>query len=172
MRATPTLPTLRQSLSKAAILLITASWPGAAEADCDRQQRAAEAGLRWHTEIMVASLLCNSDPKAYSGPQGPYALYRLVTARHSRIIGLWEQQIASKAGLERFDTWRTELANDVTRADLQKASMIGIDAYCAYAKRVIDQAMRLSSQEVLARATPEPSASVACTWIQTSETAR
>ena len=165
-------PALRRSLSMAAILFVTASWPVAAAADCDRQQLAAETGLRRHTEIMVASLLCSSDPRAVSGPQGPYTLYLLFTARHSRIIGTWEQQIIRKAGQERFDTWRTELANDVARADLQRASAIGMEAYCTYARRVIEQAMRFSSQEVFALATPEPIASVACTRIQTSETVR
>ncbi len=166
------MPALRQSLSMTAIVLTTASWPLVAGAECDRQQLAAEAGLRRHTEIMVASLLCDSDPLAFSGSQRPYALYRLFTARHSRIIGAWEQHIALKTGQERFDTWRTELANDVTRADLQRASAIGISSYCLYARSVIEQAMRLSSQEVHALALPEPSASVACTWIQTSGTVR
>ncbi|HYG86936.1 MAG TPA: hypothetical protein VD978_11820 [Azospirillum sp.] len=147
MRSTPG---ARLFILTTAILFIAVSWPFLAKADCDRQKLAAEAALRRHTEIMVASLLCDSYSRSFFGGQRPYALYRVFTARHSQLIGDWERQLALKAGQEQFDFWRTELANEVARADLQRASAVGTDAYCAYAKGVIETAMRLSRQEVLA----------------------
>lgn len=167
MRRLPNPP--RLSLLAAAALLV--AMPHGAKAQCDTERLAAEAALLRHTELMVSSLLCDSDPRSVQGTQRPYALYRVFTARHSRIIGIWERQLAARTGQENFDFWRTELANEVVRSDMRRVSTIGIDAYCARAKGAIQAAMRLSGEEVLAFATPEPLAATACAQVQTSERA-
>lgn len=153
----------------AALIITTGSWTVPVNAGCDKAELAAEAALLKHTQIMVTSLLCDAYSTRVSGEQRPYALYKAFTNRHRRALADWETLVASKIGQAQFDFWRTELANEVSRAEVQKASAMGKDVYCEGATGAVKAAMRLSDRDVLAFAALEPGEAARCATVEMSE---
>ena len=153
----------------AALMISITTGAFQARAACDKEQLAAEAALLKHTQIMVTSLLCDSHSKQAYRKQGPYALYKTFTDRHRRALANWETQVMSKMGQTQFDFWRTELANEVSRTEVQRASAVGKEFYCEGAIVAIEEAMRLSGHDVLAFAMLGPGDMARCAIVEMSE---
>jgi hypothetical protein len=75
----------------------------------------------------------------------------------------------SKVGLTQFDFWRTELANEVSRAEVQRAATVGKELYCEGAAVAVEDAMRLSDRDVHAFATLGSGDMARCAVVEISE---
>ncbi len=87
----------------------------------------AEQLIRMHTEMMVVGLTCRS----VVPEKNPFGIYQdfsvknraLLSSSEATMVGHYKR---SGGGLKQFDTYRTELANEVSR----RAATIGIPQYC------------------------------------------
>jgi len=107
----------------------------------------ADQALRLHTELMVIGLKCQ---KVYQ-EQNPFGAYIDFTNRHrtvlagseKRLIGFYQRTAGGNA-TQRFDTFRTSLANEVSR----RAATIGNTEYCEALVPLARQAAALSEAEL------------------------
>ena len=107
----------------------------------------ADRLLELHTELMVIGLKCRS---AYPA-ENPFGVYNEFTRLHrSALAGAERQMIEHFRGqsggnaTRRFDTFRTELANQASR----RAAEIGETEYCALMVPLAVRAPALSDAEV------------------------
>lgn len=96
----------------------------------NRAEHAAEQTLRMHTELMVTGLTCQS----VMPDKTPYAKYQEFTVKNRSLISKAEaamidhyKRTVGGNATRSFDTFRTELANEVSR----RAATIGTTTYCA-----------------------------------------
>ncbi len=102
----------------------TTSRPGACYS---RSEHAAEQLMRMHTEMMVVGLTC----RTVVPEKNPFGLYQdfsvknraLLSSSEATLIGFYKK---TGGGVRQFDTYRTELANEISR----RAATIGIPQYC------------------------------------------
>lgn len=122
-------------------------------------EHAAEQMIRLHTEMMITGLTCQQ-----SMPQkAPFAKYQEFTTKNRSALSKAESQMIDhfrKAGkgnaTSRFDTYRTEVANEVSR----RASIIGTDNYCKTFVPRVENAMSLTSDDLRILTADEKSAGV------------
>ncbi|AWK89072.1 hypothetical protein [Azospirillum thermophilum] len=94
----------------------------------NRNEHAAEQALRMHTEMMVVGLTCRD---VYP-EEKPYDLYQNFTIKNRATLSSSEATMIDYFrkhggnGTKQFDTYRTELANEVSR----RAAVIGRGEYC------------------------------------------
>ena len=118
----------------------------AAEFDADRL-------LELHTELMVIGLKCQS---AYP-VERPFDAYNAFTRQHREMLSEAERRMIAYFrrqggnGTRAFDTFRTELANDVSR----HARLLGETGYCAVMVPLAVQTPALSEEAVLKLLTDE-----------------
>ncbi|MGF7178263.1 hypothetical protein [Azospirillum doebereinerae] len=111
--------------AKPAAAKTTAAKPGACYS---RSEHAAEQLMRMHTEMMVVGLTC----KSVVPEKNPFGLYQdfsvknraMLSSSEATLIGYYKKTGGN--GTQKFDTFRTELANEVSR----RAATIGIPQYC------------------------------------------
>ncbi|MBP2228682.1 hypothetical protein J2847_001973 [Azospirillum agricola] len=111
--------------SKPAAAKASASKPGACYS---RSEHAAEQLMRMHTEMMVVGLTC----KSVVPEKNPFGTYQdfsvknraLLSSSEATLIGHYKKTGGN--GTAKFDTFRTELANEISR----RAATIGIPQYC------------------------------------------
>lgn len=93
-----------------------------------RAEHAAEQTIRMHTEMMVVGLSCRD----VMPDQKPFDLYQNFTVKHRATISSSETALMGffnrhgGGGTRQFDTFRTELANEISR----RAATIGTANYC------------------------------------------
>ena len=107
----------------------------------------AEQGLRLHTELMVIGLKCQDGYKE----KDPFGAYRDFTRLQKTVLSAWEKRLIEyfrRSGggnpTARFDTFRTTLANDVSR----RATTIGNTDYCEIMVPLAAQAAALSEADL------------------------
>ena len=134
-RRTSTISTPRRVAVAATLAILGLSSLGVAEANAKnvcytRAEHAAEQILRMHTEMMVIGLSCQQVmPTA-----APFKVYQDFTVKHradlskaeSTMQGHFRKHVSGNA-TKNFDSYRTELANEVSR----RASTIGRGHYCS-----------------------------------------
>ncbi|MBI1207825.1 MAG: hypothetical protein GC191_11110 [Azospirillum sp.] len=105
--------------------------PAIAAQDCfSKAEFEADQALRVHTELMVIGLKCH---KTYHD-QDPFGHYAEFTHANAGPLRQWErtmvghfQKVGGGNATKRFDTYRTELANETS----QRSLMIPAADYCA-----------------------------------------
>lgn len=121
--------TAKQPAAKAAAPAKPAAAKAAKPGACyTRSEHAAEQLMRMHTEMMVVGLTC----KSVVPEKNPFGLYQdfsvknraLLSNSEAALIGYYKKTGGN--GVQKFDTFRTELANEVSR----RAATIGIPQYC------------------------------------------
>lgn len=117
----------------------------------------AEAGLHLHTQVMVRALFCQKNGKAEGEsdfPSGsPMRAYADFTQQHRGLLSDWERVLIAKKGLGKFDTWRTETANKISRSEGAVTTSMDSDVYCATARRQAETLMAMSTDDLTASAT-------------------
>lgn len=145
---------LSASLSALALAVVVASAAGSALAAVPKSpvlacynptEFEADQALRLHTELMVIGLKCQ---EAYK-EKDPFGAYRDFTTRQKTALGSWEKRLIAHFGhggngTARFDTFRTELANQVSR----RAAAIGNSEYCEVMVPLAVQAAALSEPDL------------------------
>lgn len=113
----------------------------------NRSEHAAEQLIRMHTEMMIAGLTC----KDVVPEKAPFAKYQEFTVKNRPTISKAEGELmghfrrtAKGNATNKFDTYRTEVANEVSR----RASIIGTENYCKTFVPRVEQAISLSPDEV------------------------
>ena len=137
MAATPALAAKKKPHSR----------PSGGEACYSQAEFEADLMLELHTELMVIGLKCRS---AYPA-ENPFGVYNEFTRlQRSRLTGAERQiigyfrRLGEGDSTRRFDTFRTELANQVSR----RAAEIGETEYCALMVPLAVKAPALSDAEV------------------------
>lgn len=112
-----------------------------------RSQHAAEQLIRMHTEMMVVGLTCQS----VMPERAPFAKYQDFTVKNRPLISKAEGEIMTflgngnkGAGTRKFDMYRTEMANEISR----RAAVIGTPLYCSTFVDRSQVALSLSPDEV------------------------
>lgn len=111
-----------------AILPVAAQAQGKAPACYNRKEHAAEQMVRLHTELMVIGLTCQSIFPEHN----TFVKYQEFTIKNRPILSEAEGalighfQRTGGGGTKRFDTFRTELANEISR----RVGVIGSYSYC------------------------------------------
>ncbi|MEI6558750.1 MAG: hypothetical protein WCO00_10110 [Rhodospirillaceae bacterium] len=120
---------------------------GGGEACYSQAEFEADQVLELHTELMVIGLKCRT---AYPA-ENPFGAYHEFTRRHRSMISAAERQVmdhlrhaGGRGATQQFDSFRTELANQVSR----RAAMIGETGYCALMVPLAVQAPALSDADV------------------------
>lgn len=114
----------KPAAAKPAVAKTSATKPGACYS---RSEHAAEQLMRMHTEMMVIGLTC----RTVVPEKKPFDLYQdfsvknraLLSNSEATLIGFYKK---TGGGVRQFDTYRTELANEISR----RAATIGIAQYC------------------------------------------
>lgn len=129
----------RRCISLLMPLVLGAASAVAAPAPCftAEEVEAAEA-IRFHTDLMVASLVC----RPLRGDHDSYDRYRAFTRKHEGLFAAYERTLINRfARLEsggdpvrRFDTYRTELANALS----DRAATTPLPSLCAGHAAVMD----------------------------------
>lgn len=94
----------------------------------NRKEHAAEQLMRMHTELMVMGLTCDSIFPEYK----TFAKYQEFTVKNRKMLSEAEAtlighfQRTGGGGTAKFDTYRTELANQISR----RVGVIGSWSYC------------------------------------------
>lgn len=125
--------TLSRAVAAFTAVLVAGSAVSAAAAEktvCySRAEHAAEQLIRLHTELMVIGLSCQSIAPA----ENPFGKYQQFTVKNdsllsnaTKVLEGHFRKVASGNPSRRFDTFRTELANEISR----RASIIGTSMYC------------------------------------------
>jgi len=99
---------------------------GGGEACYSRAAFEADQILELHTELMIVGLKCRA---AYP-LENPFGVYNDFTRQHRSLIAGAEHLVIEQfhgRGTQQFDSFRTELANQVSR----RAALIGETDYCA-----------------------------------------
>ncbi|HYG86622.1 MAG TPA: hypothetical protein VD978_10215 [Azospirillum sp.] len=147
-------PSFRRRLRAASALIMAGaiagvSLPAAAapKACYTRPVHAAEQMIRLHTEMMITGLTCQQ----VMPDKAPFAKYREFTNKNRTILSKAEGQLiehfrkqAKGNATSRFDTYRTEVANEVSR----RASIIGTDNYCKTFVPRVETAMSLTLEDL------------------------
>lgn len=112
-----------------------------------RAEHAAEQLIRMHTEMMVVGLTCQSVMPDLK----PFDAYHAFTVKNRDLISSNEavliqhfRKTASGNPTRRFDTYRTELANEISR----RAATIGTNIYCAEFVQRLKSAGELSNDDI------------------------
>ena len=124
------------------------SKPAAGGEGCySRAEFEADQLLELHTELMVIGLKCRS---AYP-VENPFAVYHEFTRLHRSMVSEAERQMmdhfrrhGGRGATQQFDSFRTELANQVSR----RAALIGETGYCAVMVPLVVRTPTLSDAEV------------------------
>ncbi|WP_051340704.1 hypothetical protein [Azospirillum halopraeferens] len=94
-----------------------------------RAEHAAEQAIRMHTELMVIGLTCQSVAAA----ENPFGKYQDFTIKHRAFISDQEKVLiehfrktARGNPTRAFDSFRTELANEISR----RSAIVGTNIYC------------------------------------------
>jgi hypothetical protein len=91
-----------------------------------RAEHAAEQFIRLHTEMMTVGLYC----KELAAKDDPYGMYQRFTIDHRSDLAAAEKVLidfyARNGGRAKFDTFRTELANELSR----RSAFINVGIYC------------------------------------------
>ncbi len=120
-----------------------------AQANCfNREEVAAEQGLRIHSELMQIGLNCMGilrQPNLYSD-------YRQFTKQNNAVITGWENTLTSYFartgggnGQTEFHDYRTRIANQMSSS----AARMRPDVFCHNHVRRLNSAMRMSQQDVM-----------------------
>jgi len=114
----------KPAVSKPAVSKASSAKPGACYT---RSEHAAEQLMRMHTEMMVVGLTC----KSVVPEKNPFGLYQDFSVKNRSLLSNSEATLIGHykktgGGLRQFDTYRTELANEISR----RAATIGIPQYC------------------------------------------
>ena len=120
---------------------------GGGESCYSQSEFEADQILELHTEMMVIGLKCRS---AYPA-ENPFGVYHDFTRSHRSLLGEAERRMidffrrqGGRGATQQFDTFRTELANQVSR----RAALIGETAYCAVMVPLVVQTPALSDAGV------------------------
>lgn len=112
-----------------------------------RSEHAAEQLIRLHTEMMVVGLTCQS----VVPEQNPFGKYHEFTVKNRAAISASEGLLIAhfrktKSGnpTRNFDTYRTELANEVSR----RSATIGVGVYCSELVDRVKNAVSLTSEDI------------------------
>lgn len=111
-----------------ATALAQAKAPAKAPACYNRKEHAAEQMVRLHTELMVIGLTCQSIFPEHN----TFVKYQEFTIKNRAVLSEAEGALISHfqrnggGGTSRFDTYRTELANQISR----RVGVIGSYSYC------------------------------------------
>lgn len=111
-----------------ATALAQAKAPAKAPACYNRKEHAAEQMVRLHTELMVIGLTCQSIFPEHN----TFVKYQEFTIKNRAMLSEAEGALISHfqrnggGGTNRFDTYRTELANQISR----RVGVIGSYSYC------------------------------------------
>lgn len=131
----------------------------AAQACYSRSESAAEQLIRLHTEMMIAGLAC----KDVVPEKAPFAKYQEFTVKNRPAISKAEGELMShfrRTGkgnaTNQFDTYRTEVANEVSR----RAAIIGTDNYCKTFVPRAESALSLTSDDLRVLTADEKGAGV------------
>lgn len=91
-----------------------------------RTEHAAEQLLRLHTEIMTVGLYC----KEINAADDPFGMYQRFTVANRIVLSDAEKTLMAfytkNGGKAKFDTFRTELANEASR----RSAIINVGVYC------------------------------------------
>ncbi len=112
-------------LSFSAAAATTQKKASAASKACySHTELAAEQMLRMHTELMITGLTC----RQVMPDKAPFDKYQEFTVKNRDALSTAEKQMTAlfRRQSKNFDTYRTELANEVSR----RASIIGTANYC------------------------------------------
>jgi hypothetical protein len=150
------LPRLRRPLRHAvaaAMAALLATGPAlaaapAAKAVCySRNEYAAEQAIRLHTELMVIGLTCQQS----LADKNPFGKYQEFTVKNRSFISSNEGVMIEhfrRSGIgnptRRFDMFRTELANEISR----RAAIITSGIYCAAYGEMARSAIGLPQDEI------------------------
>lgn len=127
----PALANTSQTAAKPAAAKPAAAKPAKglkAPACYSRAEHAAEQTIRMHTEMMVVGLSCREVMPEHK----PFDLYQSFTVKNRATISGSEAALMKffnkngGNGTRQFDTFRTELANEISR----RAATIGTANYC------------------------------------------
>ncbi len=120
----------------------------APEACYSQAEFQADQVIEFHTELMVIGLKCRT---AYP-KENPFAAYHEFTRTHRSLVTGAEREVmeffrrkGGRAATQQFDTFRTELANLVSR----RAALIGETDYCAFMVPLAIKTPALSDADVL-----------------------
>lgn len=112
-----------------------------------RAEHAAEQLIRLHTEMMVVGLTCQS----VVPDQNPFGKYHEFTVKNRATLSASEAVLIdhfrkSKSGnaTRNFDTYRTELANEVSR----RSATIGVGVYCSELVDRVKNAVSLTAEDI------------------------
>ncbi|NYZ11699.1 hypothetical protein HL658_03990 [Azospirillum sp. RWY-5-1] len=112
-----------------------------------RAEHAAEQLIRLHTEMMVVGLTCQS----VVPEQNPFGKYHEFTVKNRAAISSSEALLIdhfrkTKSGnaTRSFDTYRTELANEVSR----RSATIGVGVYCSELVDRVKNAVTLTADDL------------------------
>ncbi|WP_448189785.1 hypothetical protein [Azospirillum sp. sgz301742] len=118
-----------------------------AKACYSRSEHAAEQLIRMHTEMMITGLTC----KDVAPEKAPFAKYQEFTVKNRPSISKAEGEMMShfrKVGkgnaTNQFDMYRTEVANEISR----RATIIGTENYCQTFLPRVENAVKLTPDEV------------------------
>ncbi|SMH40282.1 hypothetical protein SAMN02982994_1598 [Azospirillum lipoferum] len=115
----------KPAAAKPAAAKASVSKPGACYS---RSEHAAEQLMRMHTEMMVVGLTC----KSVVPEKNPFGTYQDFSVKNRALLSNSEATLINHYkktggnGTAKFDTFRTELANEISR----RAATIGIPQYC------------------------------------------
>lgn len=123
----------------------------------NRAEYAAEQTIRLHTEIMVIGLTCQS----VMPEQNPFSQYQKFTVKNESIISAATKVLeghfrrtSTGNPSRRFDTFRTEMANEISR----RAAIIGTGMYCQEFVERAKNALALSADDIKVLTADEKSA--------------
>lgn len=112
-----------------------------------RSEHAAEQLIRLHTEMMVVGLTCQS----VVPDQNPFGKYHEFTVKNRAAISASEglliahfRKTKSGNATRNFDTYRTELANEVSR----RSATIGVGVYCSELVDRVKNAVSLTPEDI------------------------
>ncbi|WP_119678645.1 hypothetical protein [Indioceanicola profundi] len=138
--------------------------PALAKPVCFTEAEAeAEEAIRLHTELMVIGLTCQESAPA--GQLSLFARYRQFTDQHQTAIRAWEKaliahfkRVGKGSATKLFDSYRTSLANEISR----RAIALSNPVFCAAYVPLAEKALTLTSAELGQRlSAPEQGVQVA-----------
>ena len=126
--STGSAPGLRALCLAGAVAGLLVAGPAWAKPDClTKSEFEADQAIRLHSAMMVAGLKCH---QAYKD-RNPFGQYADFTHSHAAELRRWEATMIAHfrkvgGGVQGFDTYRTEVANEISRV----TQPIPFEQYC------------------------------------------
>ncbi|MDP9196885.1 MAG: hypothetical protein M3O22_09040 [Pseudomonadota bacterium] len=134
----------------AVAMAVSVAGPALAASQClTRAQYDAERAIRYHNELMVVALTCQTrmpEKSLFSG-------YKAFTSRHQTTLRSWEKVLTSWLGSQSaFDDFRTRIANEAAK----RAALQTPEQFCIANSGMIPLAMQVEGASLATYISSQP----------------